>query len=443
MSRPRTRSSTEQARHRWRRLTELTSSLTVTRVLVAGALLRAVLLLVCAWQDATLDVRYTDIDFDVIMDGARHVAKGGSPYTWVPERGDLEQYRYTPLLALLFAPTVAHPTLAKATLCAADLGAAVFLGAAARHAAPPSAADQSLWRNVAMIAWLFNPFTATISTRGSPESLVALMLAGALALLLPASAGRPTPADRVPLGRAALAGALYGLAVHWRLYPVIYALPTVLYFARRGKAVLGLVTLRGAVFGVAAALAAGCATLGCYVAYGGEFLHATYFYHSSRRDPQHNFSVYFYPTWLTMNADVPWLPALDRWAFLPQLAATAAVGVAWRSDLVWAWLLQTVVFVALNKVITAQYFVWWFLLLPAALPKIADRTLTGRAVATWAAAQLHWLLWAYVLEFRGVEAVRPVVWIGSLLLLCAHCYLVWALVRSYDAGAVGNRRKRM
>ena len=52
--------------------------------------------------------------------------------------------------------------------------------------------------------------------------------------------------------------------------------------------------------------------------------------------------------------------------------------------------------------VTAQYFVWYFCLLPLVLPHIAWPPPSGLvwAAAAWLAVQLHWLAWAYSLEFQ-------------------------------------------
>ena len=42
-------------------------------------------------------------------------------------------------------------------------------------------------------------------------------------------------------------------------------------------------------------LVIGC---GCYAACGYDFLHETFLYHSGRKDPRHNFSIYFYSAYL-------------------------------------------------------------------------------------------------------------------------------------------------
>ena len=122
------------------------------------------------------------------------------------------------------------------------------------------------------------------------------------------------------------AALLYGLAVHWRLYPIVYALPLLRHYARQQRqkqqgqqqrqqqrqrqrpggalAALagGVLSWQGAAFGAVS----GSAFLGlgalCYRAYGPAFLRETYLYHASRVDPRHNFSPYFYPAYLASSS---------------------------------------------------------------------------------------------------------------------------------------------
>jgi phosphatidylinositol glycan class M len=127
-------------------------------------------------------------------------------------------------------------------------------------------------------------------------------------------------------GRLVAAALLFGLAVHWRLYPLIFALPLLRHFAlqrqrkqaaakqrqrpnssrpggaglaaRLAAAAGSLVSPRGVAFGALSGfLFLGLAAL-FYWLYGPLFLHETYLYHASRTDPRHNFSPYFYPAYL-------------------------------------------------------------------------------------------------------------------------------------------------
>lgn len=62
-----------------------------------SALFRVILILYGEWQDAHMEVRYTDIDYFVFSDAAALMASGKSPY-------ERSTYRYSPLIAFLLMP---------------------------------------------------------------------------------------------------------------------------------------------------------------------------------------------------------------------------------------------------------------------------------------------------------------------------------------------------
>lgn len=68
-------------------------------LLCVAALLRAGLIVFGEWQDAHMEVRYTDIDYTVFSDAARLMVEGKSPF-------ERDTYRYSPLLALVLVPNV-------------------------------------------------------------------------------------------------------------------------------------------------------------------------------------------------------------------------------------------------------------------------------------------------------------------------------------------------
>lgn len=76
------------------------------------------------------------------------------------------------------------------------------------------------------------------------------------------------------------------------------------------------------------------------------------------------------------------------------------------------------------QVCTAQYYVWWLTLLPLVLPDV-DLTRTGIVWPSllWVVSQLHWLSWAYLLEFQG-KAVHLQVWCASIAMLASNIHLM-------------------
>ncbi|KAE9446245.1 hypothetical protein C3L33_21856, partial [Rhododendron williamsianum] len=93
---------------------------------------------------------------------------------------------------------------------------------------------------------------------------------------------------------------------------------------------------------------------------------------------------------------------------------------------------MTVAFVAFNKVIrliTAQYFVWFFCLLPLILPwsnmKLKWNGLSS--IFIWMGAQIHWLIWGYLLEFKGKNVFLQL-WAASLIFLAANTFVLIKII---------------
>lgn len=213
-----------------------------------------------------------------------------------------------------------------------------------------------------------------------------------------------------------------------------------------------------------------------YKLYGHEFLHEAFLHHTTRKDPRHNFSVYYYPIYLDFMKwpaqvppgattaaagaansllappPIPWLqplqqllsvlPVVDvnRLAVLPQLTLLLVLSVSLHRDLPLCWLLQTWAFVAFNKVSTAQYFVWYLSFLPIALQRVQwplPKQLQVAGVA-WVITQLHWLLWGYLLEFEG-RGVHLWLWAAGAVFLASNAFCMCALIRCCGAKASPSR----
>lgn len=172
----------------------------------AAVFLRLALLLYGRWQDANSPMKYTDIDYLVFTDAARFISRGRSPY-------DRATYRYTPLLAWLLYPTTfesgAIPNsvwfdFGKVLFAAGDIVTGWLIMRILLDRQGMSVDRAMRYASL----WLLNPMVANISTRGSSEGLLAVIV---VALLW-------TALQR----RVRLAGMLLGLGVHFKIYPFIY-----------------------------------------------------------------------------------------------------------------------------------------------------------------------------------------------------------------------------
>ncbi|RXH87703.1 hypothetical protein DVH24_034603 [Malus domestica] len=433
-------------------------------LLIVSAVLRVVLILYGEWQDAHMEARYTDIDYMVFSDAASLMASGKSPF-------QRSTYRYSPLLAFLLLPnSILHRPWGKSIFSAADLLVGLFIRIILKLRGVPEKLSM-----ISVIVWLFNPFTFTIGTRGNCEPIVcALVLWVFICLMNGAlhSAIRSVSQTKffewllwLPsitvfffmTGRELQAAFWYGLVVHFRIYPIIHALPILMildphvfrhgqkprlqYWNRRQDSpqsssvtrltqllcpwflLKSALTRERILFSFISAAVFFLFTGLFYHLYGWDFLYEALLYHLTRTDPRHNFSVYFYHIYLQYH---PKLKTFD-------IGETRLIFASVDSpDLPFCCLVQTVAFVAFNKVMTAQYFVWFFCLLPLVLAwsnmKLKWKGLS--CIALWVGGQLHWLFWGYMLEFKG-QNVFLQLWTASIIFLDANTYVLVSLIRDH------------
>lgn len=180
------------------------SRLSLRSLLLLSTALRLFLILYGEWQDRYFTVKFTDIDYHVFSDAARHVTLGQSPYA-------RPTYRYTPLLALLLTPNhFLFSSFGKIIFVIFD----VLTGWVIYRILSVKGVKESL-KLLSCAIWLLNPLTATVSSRGNAESLLSFLVLCCLHLLV--------------CRRTILAGVLLGLAVHMKIFPVMYTLPMFLF----------------------------------------------------------------------------------------------------------------------------------------------------------------------------------------------------------------------
>ncbi|KAK3391514.1 PIG-M-domain-containing protein [Sordaria brevicollis] len=453
---------------------------------LSAFLLRLILLLYGLWQDANSPLKYTDIDYLVFTDAARFVSRGESPYA-------RETYRYTPILAWLLLPTTCTAGAQWGPLAAKVINAAWFSFGKVLFAAADLVAGWLIERVLVMgtdfpgpttsfsqgngtatkkheeevndegkgmapsrarafaAIWLLNPMVATISTRGSSEGLLGVLV---MALLWAVLSRRIT-----------LAGLLLGFSVHFKIYPFIYA-PAIVWWmdAERFsgvretgqkttsflKKISSFLTLPRLQLALTSLLTFFGLNMLMYALYGHPFLQETYLHHVTRIDHRHNFSPYNTQLYLSSASITPLstTPAgsqlkIESLAFLPQLLLSTVLipFVLAKKDLPTSLLAQTFAFVTFNKVCTSQYFLWYMVFLPLYLPRssfLKNMKLGVAALGLWVLGQGLWLQQGFELEFLGRSTFLPGLWMASLGFFVVNCWILGVIVG--DGGGEGRLR---
>lgn len=392
-----------------------------------GLVCRLILLAYGEWQDRTMIVKYTDVDYRVFTDAAQYVLQGDSPY-------NRPTYRYTPLLAWILVPNILLTLLfGKIIFILCDIMAGILIYKILKQA---NNSDQVAV--LSSLLWLLNPLTMTVSSRGNAESIMAVLVLATLYSL-----------TNKHIVTCAI---LYAISVHVKIYPATYALPIYLLLGSvdsgTGKSLsrqpirdlhtkslvanilnslwpnkdrLVFVVVTVAVFlGLTGAM---------YNWYGYEFLQETYLYHVTRRDVRHNFSPYFYMLYLT--AESPSSFVLGLLAFLPQVVLLIAVSARYHRDIAFCCFVHTFLFVTFNKVCTSQYFLWYICLLPLIVPRLKMKLSDAvELMVIWFLGQGVWLLFAYYLEFEGRNTFIAI-WAAGILFYAINIFILVCLIQAY------------
>ncbi|KRY14162.1 GPI mannosyltransferase 1 [Trichinella patagoniensis] len=371
-------------------------------------------------QDYFFDVKFTDVDYTVMLDAAKLMARGQSPY-------ERQTYRYTPTFAWLLLPAVRWPLYGKLLFNAFDL----LAGLASTVLALSSDSGHSSLGPLLALA-LFNPFTMIISSRGNAESFVSFLVL--FSLLLVEIGGLP----------ARLCASLFhGFCVHVKIYPIIY-LPSACFklyqeklhqkdddhvASRPVRFARALGAAAGYAFGVLVGFAAPTAL--AYYKYGRQYADEALLYHLRRTDYKHNFSPFFLPLYLNADSSTNIIAWISYAAFVPQALIVLFLALKFARQLPICWFISTLAFVAHNKVCTSQYFVWYLAFLPTVWSGFdCDRGRPVRLLLWWTAGQALWLLPAYCLEFRGFNFFLPV-WIASVLFFLINVHIIRRAIVSF------------
>lgn len=186
---------------------------------LTGLAVRGVLIAYSSYYDSIAledgGPTYTDVDYRVVSDAAELVFAGQSPY-------ERNTYRYTPILSWILLPNITiDENFGKVLFSLADLAIGFSIDRIQRK----------LGRRggyLSHILWTFNPFVISISTRGSPESLIGVLVM--------------TTLDLMVHEQYTLSAVFMALSVHYKIYPFIYAtsILTHLWCKKRSIAPLAL-----------------------------------------------------------------------------------------------------------------------------------------------------------------------------------------------------------
>lgn len=376
---------------------------------IIGFLIRVVLIVIGLIQDSISEVNFTDIDYKVFTDAARHVWDGRSPY-------NRRTYRYSPLISYLLVPNIfTYDLFGKIFFSFCDIVIIDVICSILKLEGNSTSKCKFY-----SFFWLYNPLSIIISTRGNADSFSALFV---LLTLL-----------KFKEQKIFLAGIFHAISIHLRLYPIVFSLPLYIaiedshrnkflkfFFPNKKRLLLSLTCVS----------TLGLLTYLFYYLYGFKFIDESLLFHIKRVDIRHNYSVFFYLQYLS---SVSGINVLSKCAMiLPQLMLLILLSFIYgnRRDIVFCEMTLSFVIVAFNSVLTCQYFIWYLCLLPLCLPYMHCRKMELVLVGNfWIVSQVAWLLPAYLLEFKSQDTFFYI-WLQGLVFFWANIVVLSTCIRNY------------
>lgn len=358
-----------------------------------------------------LELKYTDIDYRIYSDGTRNIFEGISPF-------ERPTFRYPPILPiLLFGNIYLHPVFGKLVFSLFDSLIIYKIDSCRRNLfnqQPPSS-KYDLTTTTMVILWALNPISAYLCSRGSADSIANYFILLSIDLFLSKS--------------YFIFAITYSFTIYFRLYPIIY-FPSFLgsyLFQQKNYPLQKTILQIGYYFslGIVSFLTF---FISSYYFYGSHFLQESILYHLFRIDHRHNFSIYFYLTYLTKSLSLnniffSLLPMCNQFVLIITLASKYS-----NKNLSLCILIQTMIFVFYNKVLTGQYFSWILILLPLSIDHLSPIIRSKFVLISIILINIFlWVYFAYAIEFEGLNSFF-MLWICSLMFFILNNIFIFHLI---------------
>jgi phosphatidylinositol glycan class M len=380
------------------------------------------------------NILYTDIDYHVFSDGAKELFLGKNPY-------ERETYRYTPILAFLMIPNVFfYYSFGKFLLSSID----VFVGFLIEKLLIVQNKKNNFVYN--SLFYLYNPIIIVICTRGSADCIITFLVVLSLLLL----------EEKYYF----LSAFVYGFSVHFKIYPIIYAPAIYLYLINKiynnnnnnnnnnknnnknnSKLKIIIQKIYSPIFLVIknifkyysliyiliSSFTFLILLLIFYKLIGYKFLYEYLLYHIIRKDHRHNYSMFYYLIYLTYNSKLS--KFLSLITFFPQIILILLTTLIMYEKINLCLIILTMIFVVFNKVITAQYFIWYLCLMPL----IVDRNLLFKRkkgiflFGIWMFFEMIWNSFSHLLEFNGKNKFIEM-WLIDVCFFLINCFIIKEII---------------